>query len=236
MSFQQGLSGLNAISPAHEVTGNNLAHASTAGAKVARAEFSDIYTAAVSGMQPVGIGTGISAVAQQFTQGNITVTENPMDLAISGGGFFQVGNGTSPPMYTRNGQFKVVQGTGDDSDKSFIADNNGLYLLGIPDGQTTPGPLTVPSGRIAAQATEFVSMEVNLPSRAEVLTPEPTTVDDLKSTNPKMINEATSQAVFDGKGRAGDLLRPPRRPDRRARRLGRVHDGQRPDRPGAEPR
>ena len=204
MSFQQGLSGLNATSKSLEVIGNNIANASTYGAKVSRAEFADMYAAALngSGTQPIGIGTNIAAVAQQFTQGNITVTENPMDIAISGDGFFQVGDGISPPMYTRNGQFKVVQGTGADSDKKFIADNNGLYLLGIPDGQTTPGPLALPTGRIAAQATEFVSMEINLPSRAEVLSPAPTSVEDLTSTNPQMVNEATSQAVFDGKGQA----------------------------------
>ena len=46
-------------------------------------------------------------MAQQFTQGNITVTENPMDLAVNGNGFFQVSDGKNPTMYTRNGQFKV---------------------------------------------------------------------------------------------------------------------------------
>ena len=49
----------------------------------------------------------LAAVSQQFTQGNVTPTDNPMDLAINGGGFFQVTDGKSPVTYTRNGQFKL---------------------------------------------------------------------------------------------------------------------------------
>ena len=49
MGFQQGLSGLNASSKSLEVIGNNIANANTYGAKVARAEFSDMYATALSG-------------------------------------------------------------------------------------------------------------------------------------------------------------------------------------------
>jgi flagellar hook protein FlgE len=202
MSFQQGLSGLNATSKSLEVIGNNIANASTYGAKASRAEFSDVYSAVVAGGRPVGMGVQISTVSQQFSPGNIAVTDGPLDLAISGEGFFQVARGDAAPSYTRNGQFKVVPGTGEDIGKSFIADNNGLYLMGIPRGQNTPGPLTLPPGRISASATRAVSMEINLPSRAEVLGGEPATVADLKSASPKMVNEATSQVVFDGKGQS----------------------------------
>ena len=43
-----------------------------------------------SGANNVGIGVSLAAVAQQFTQGNITTTENPLDMAINGSGFFQI--------------------------------------------------------------------------------------------------------------------------------------------------
>ena len=91
MSFQQGLSGLNASSKNLEVIGNNIANANTFGAKTARAEFSSVYATALngSGTNAVGIGTSLSAVAQQFTQGNVSTTENPLDLAVNGPGFFQ---------------------------------------------------------------------------------------------------------------------------------------------------
>jgi len=101
MGFQQGLSGLNASSKNLDVIGNNIANANTYGAKVARAEFADVYANAVSGTSnTIGIGTTLATVAQQFTQGNVTTTDNPLDVAINGSGFFQVstssGAGSSP--------------------------------------------------------------------------------------------------------------------------------------------
>lgn len=110
MSFQQGLSGLNASSKNLEVIGNNIANSNTYGSKVARGEFSDVYANALngSGASTVGIGTTLSAVSQQFTQGNITATGNPMDLAINGAGFFQVSDGLNSALYSRNGQFKAT--------------------------------------------------------------------------------------------------------------------------------
>ncbi len=89
MGFQQGLSGLNAASKNLEVIGNNIANANTFGSKSSRAEFADVYASALNGagQSPVGIGTSLAAVSQQFTHGNISTTENPMDLAINGAGF-----------------------------------------------------------------------------------------------------------------------------------------------------
>ena len=105
MSFQQGLSGLNATSKNLQVIGNNIANANTYGSKAARAEFSDMYASALNGagVNNIGIGTNLATVAQQFTQGTIKSTDNPMDLAINGTGFFQVTDGKSPISYSRNG-------------------------------------------------------------------------------------------------------------------------------------
>ena len=204
MSFQQGLSGLNATSKNLEVIGNNIANASTYGAKSSRAEFADMYAASLSGAgaASAGIGVTVSSVAQQFTQGNISVSENQMDMAINGRGFFQVGDGVTPVKFSRNGQFKVVQGTGDNADKRFIADNNGLYLMGIPAGQTTPGPLSLPTGRIPAKQTDKIGLELNLRSdEGPLTTPSPTALADLNKTGlDKSINYTTSQTLYDGKG------------------------------------
>ena len=105
MSFQQGLSGLNATSKNLEVIGNNVANASTYGAKSSRAEFADMYATAMNGAGSTGAGIGVSvaAIAQQFTQGNITSTGNPLDMAIKGAGFFQVRDTNNQVLYTRNG-------------------------------------------------------------------------------------------------------------------------------------
>ena len=107
MSFQQGLSGLNASSKNLEVIGNNVANANTVGFKSSRAEFSNLYANANSAAAvQIGIGTSVQAVTQQFDQGNLSVTSNPLDVAINGQGLFRVQTNGSV-AYTRNGQFKV---------------------------------------------------------------------------------------------------------------------------------
>jgi flagellar hook protein FlgE len=212
MSFQQGLSGLNASSKSLDVIGNNIANANTYGAKSSRAEFSDVYAAALNGAgtNNVGIGVQIGAVAQQFTQGNISITENPMDLAINGAGFFQVSDGVNPTMYTRNGQFKV------DKD-GFIVNNDKLQLLGYPadaNGVIQPGlaqPLQLPTGGIDPKVTDEITMEFNLDSRAaatagyELTDPNDPTSDKIDLlgitlNDPTTYNNATSMTVYDAKG------------------------------------
>jgi len=199
MSFQQGLSGLNASSKNLEIIGNNIANSNTFGAKVSRAEFSDVYANALSGSgsNSIGIGTTLSAVSQQFTQGNVTATDNPMDLAISGAGFFQVTDGRSPTMYSRNGQFKV------DRD-GFIVNNAALRLMGYPadsSGVIQPGnaaALQLPSAGINPQATSEVLLEMNLDSRVAATAPAAAPAIDF--SDPTTYNSVTSLLAYDAKG------------------------------------
>ncbi|MEN6628445.1 MAG: flagellar hook-basal body complex protein, partial [Sulfuricella sp.] len=108
MSFQQGLSGLNAAAKNLDAIGNNVANAATVGFKTSQAQFADVYAASLSGSgaSQIGLGTKVAAVAQQFTQGNITASNNPLDVAINGGGFFRLDN-NGAISYTRNGQFQL---------------------------------------------------------------------------------------------------------------------------------
>jgi flagellar hook protein FlgE len=199
MSFQQGLSGLNATAKSLEVIGNNIANASTFGAKTARAEFADVYAAALngSGASPIGIGVSLATVAQQFTQGSILTTENPMDLAINGNGFFQLTDGNSPVSYTRNGQFKL------DRD-GFITNSQMKRLLGYPadgTGAIQPGaaqPLQLPTSGINPQVTTEIDLEFNLDSRAA--TTAPTSGPQIDYTDPTTYNYATSLNVYDQRG------------------------------------
>ena len=201
MSFQQGLSGLNASSKNLDVIGNNIANANTYGSKSSRVEFGDMYATALNGAgaNDIGIGVNVADVAQQFTQGNITSTGNAMDLAINGAGFFQVTDGNSPPEYTRNGQFKV------DRD-GYITNDAGLKLMGYPaDGTGTiqPGlaqPLKLPTAGIAPHTTTSTTMELNLDSRAAVTNPGAGVVPQIDFANPSTYNNATSVTVFDAKG------------------------------------
>jgi flagellar hook protein FlgE len=197
MSFQQGLSGLNATSKSLEIIGNNIANANTYGAKSARAEFADVYAAALngSGASQVGIGVQMAKVAQQFTQGNITTTENTLDLAINGSGFFQMQDGNSI-VYTRNGQFKV------DRD-GFIVNNQGQKLMGYPANGTgviqpgTASPMQLPSAGINPAATTQMAIEMNLDSRAAVTVPASGSID---FSDPRTYNNATSLTVYDALG------------------------------------
>ncbi|HJW10309.1 MAG TPA: flagellar hook protein FlgE [Albitalea sp.] len=199
MSFQQGLSGLNATSKNLEVIGNNVANSNTYGAKSSRAEFADVYATAMNGAgaSAIGIGVSISAVSQQFTQGNIVTSENPMDLAINGAGFFQVSDGKNPVMYTRNGQFKV------DRD-GFVVNAQGNCLMGYPaDGTGTilPGQaakLQMPTAGITPSATSRIKLEMNLDARSAVTLPAASPLID--TSDPTTYNNATSLTVYDAKG------------------------------------
>lgn len=199
MSFQQGLSGLNATSKNLEVIGNNVANSNTFGAKASRAEFADMYANAMSGAgaNAVGIGVSLAAVSQQFTQGNITVTDSPMDLAINGGGFFQVTDGQNPALYSRNGQFKVDR-------EGYIVNNDGLQLVGYPadaTGVILPGnssSLRLPTAGIEPAATSEIELEMNLDARMGVTAPAAGAAIDF--TDPTTYNSATSISVYDALG------------------------------------
>ena len=199
MSFQQGLSGLNATGKNLEVIGNNVANTNTIGAKTSRAEFSDMYATAMGGGggSAIGIGVSVTAVTQQFTQGSTTTSGNPMDLAINGAGFFQVSDGRNPTMYTRNGQFKV------DRD-GFVVNTQGGRLMGYPaDGsgnvlQGQSSALQMPTAGITPVATGRIRLEMNLDARSATTLPAASPLID--TSDPTTYNNATSVTVFDAKG------------------------------------
>lgn len=109
MSFQQGLSGLNGASKSLDVIGNNIANSSTVGFKQGQAQFADIYANSLNGVGghlAAGIGVSVSQVAQQFSQGALESSSNPLDIGINGNGFFRTSvNGAI--QYSRNGQFQL---------------------------------------------------------------------------------------------------------------------------------
>ena len=198
MAFQQGLSGLNASSKNLDVIGNNIANANTYGAKVSRAEFADVYANALGGTETaVGVGTTVAAVAQQFTQGNITTTDNPLDIAINGSGFFEVSSAGGAISYSRNGAFKV-------DDTGYIVNDQKQRLMGYPadaSGTVIPGSakaLQMPTGGISPATTTKVTMEMNLDSRSA--TTLPSSGSPIDFADPTTYNNATSQTVYDAKG------------------------------------
>ena len=106
MSFNTALSGIRAANTDLQVTGNNIANASTIGFKSSRAEFGDVYSSTLlgGGSNTPGSGVTVQNIRQQFTQGNLKFTQNELDLSVNGEGFFVVEK-NGERLYTRAGTF-----------------------------------------------------------------------------------------------------------------------------------
>ncbi|MFC5509600.1 flagellar hook protein FlgE [Massilia jejuensis] len=195
MSFQQGLSGLNGAAKSLDVIGNNIANASTVGFKGAQAQFADVYASSLNGAGGVtaGIGTKVSTIAQQFTQGNIESSNNSLDVAINGQGFFRtVSSGIV--QYSRNGQFAL------DKD-GFMTNAQGAKLTGYQTGPSgeilagAPTPVQIRTTDLKPVATTKVGIEMNLDSRvaAPVVSP-------FDASDPNSYNKQSPVDVYDTLG------------------------------------
>ena len=162
-------SGLLVASTSMSVIGDNIANVNTIGFKRGHASFADSFPVDVSYVHgPISIGTGayIGKTTSEFSQGAIQISNNNLHLAISGNGFFTVGE-DSAKYYTRNGEFFL------DND-GFIVSPGGLRLQGYTavDGAIQPsiGDLRVQLGDISSKSTENVTMTANLDADADFST------------------------------------------------------------------
>lgn len=203
MSFNIALSGLNAAQKDLDVSSNNIANVNTVGFKESRAEFVDVYASSLlsSGKTKVGDGVLTADVAQQFSQGSIQFTQNSLDLAITGNGFFAVVPelGSLETSYTRAGQFKL-------NDSNFVVNSNGEHLLGFPvngDGTSasvslsTTEPIRIPTASGAPQKTAEVDIRMNLPAGDAYISSAPSNFDP---GDPLTFNYSTSVTIFDSLG------------------------------------
>ena len=196
MSFRAALSGINAASQELKVISNNVANASTTGFKQSRAEFADVYASAGAGAASTSIGSGVrlSAVSQQFSQGNIGFTDNKLDMAINGRGFFVLDNNGSR-SYTRAGSFQV--------DREGYMVNSGANRLVVnnadADGNITGsvGPLRLDTSNITPKATTRLDVGLNLDSTQK--TPNTVPFDPEIASS---FNHSTSLTVYDSLGGA----------------------------------
>jgi flagellar hook protein FlgE len=207
MSFQQGLSGLNASSRALDTIGNNIANSGTAGFKGADARFADVFASSLSGAGSlqIGIGANVASVFQQFTQGNLTTTNNPLDLAINGGGFYRLSDATGvsagTTSYTRNGQFLINK-------DGYIVNGGGLFLTGLQADPVTgivpnsgqPGAIKLDTALINPSATTKSEVSFNLDSRKSVPLNSP-----FSMTDPLSYTASTTQTVYDSLGNPHNL-------------------------------
>ena len=209
------LSGLQNVSLAIDTVSNNIANANTIGYKTGEYVFATQFvTSSNSSSSPAtGQGTQTTGVRRPMTQGAITNSANPLDLAISGTGMFRLlqGSGSAETIdpsavyYSRNGQFGV--------DKSgYIVNENGMYLTGYQpsvDGEQITddliknnGLLRMPDNNLPGNATSKSVLSAMLDSTSTAFTKQTNVAfDPTQST----YNNKTTQTVFDSSGNSHTL-------------------------------
>jgi flagellar hook protein FlgE len=194
-TFNIALSGLTAASSALDITSNNIANADTTGFKNSQAEFGDVFSSSAVNLNTSASGEGVQLIsaAQQFTQGDITDTSSPLDMAISGNGFFTL-DSPSGFVYTRNGEFQEDQ-------NGNVVTATGQFLQVYPplaNGGFNTGALqnlNLNTAQSAPNATTTGDVTLNLPSNATVPTAAP-----FNPTNPDTYSQSTSTTVYDSLG------------------------------------
>ena len=194
MAFSTAISGINAAQSDLDVISNNIANASTVGFKASRTQFAEIYANSLlgSGSGSAGQGVELTEIRTEFSQGNLEFTNNGLDLAISGNGFFVVSN-DGAAEYTRAGAFRVDR-------EGFLTNEQGSRLQGYQvssEGAITGelGDLFIDTTLVNPNPTSTVTLISNLDSR-EV----PPTVTPFAATDPNTYNSTTSTTVFDELG------------------------------------
>jgi flagellar hook protein FlgE len=169
-SFSTSLSGVEAASQDLAVISNNLANLDTTAYKDQEANFQDFFyqmlgSDGAGDPTQIGAGTLLASVVSAFTQGTISSTGVPTDMAIQGDGFFLEQNGTST-LYTRAGDFSQ-------NAAGYLMTSDGGYVLGYPavNGVISPSqtlaPLQIPNGQISApNATSNIELTMNLDASA----------------------------------------------------------------------
>ena len=208
MSFFTSLTGLNAATTQLAVTSNNIANAGTTGFKRSRSDFGDIF--ATSPLQKastvVGQGTALKQVTQEFSQGNIELSGNSLDLAVTGEGFFPLRSGDGQDLFTRNGSFLL-------DEQNTVVNSAGQFLqvasvdsLGKADFEANLVPLQIAPNTVGeALATSAIDLEINFPGNTNpVYQTDPET--GLQSLVPFNPNDPTTYAksaaitIFDANG------------------------------------
>ena len=197
MPFRIALSGLNAASADLKATGNNIANANTTGFKASRTEFVDVFAVGYGGISATAIGGGtrLAAVTQQFSQGNVDFTDNNLDLAVNGQGFFVLSDSGSRVL-SRAGAFSA------DRDGNIV--NSSGHKLQVFPAVTSAGGTSFDTGRLAdlqlstsegsPNATAQITSELNLDAS------EPVPSIPFNPAQSESYNSSTSVTVYDSLG------------------------------------
>ncbi len=135
MGFSQALSGVNAASQQLDTIGNNIANSQTKGFKSSSVQFADVYAGS-----KIGLGTKVSGVLQDFSNGTLETTGRNLDVGISGDGFMRFTQGNEVG-YSRNGQLTMTT-------DGYLANAQGALLTGynVSNFNSLDTTATVPTG------------------------------------------------------------------------------------------
>ncbi len=209
-TLQTGASGLGASSLSLGVIGDNIANLGTVGFKRSSATFEDAFPSMIgssSGISSLGNGSATGGVRAAFMQGLLEPTSSPLDMAISGGGFFPVRAGNQT-FFSRDGSFAL------DAD-GYLVNSGGLKVQGYQAFDDTissvVGDLQIATGPVQPQETANITLDVVLASQEDFsttpyagLTLDGTSigVDDASAE----ADFSTSVSVFDSMGRKHDVV------------------------------
>jgi flagellar hook protein FlgE len=214
-NYAIALSGLQNTSSAIDSVSNNIANSNTVGYKAGEYLFADQFVRAVNPADTARVGMGVQTlgVRRALTQGTITNSSNPLDMAISGSGMFRLlkGSGTAGSVdpaavyYSRNGQFAVDK-------EGYIVNENGLYLTGYQpslDGESVTddliknnGLLKMPNSNLPGNETTYSRLSALLDSTGSAFTSNANvSFDPTQNT----YNNKTTQTVFDNEGNSHTL-------------------------------
>lgn len=199
MAFQIDTSSIHSASTRLEVIGNNISNSNTVGFK--GSEFNDVLATSMSG----SVGTKKAGTRQSFSQGNITASSNPLDMAISGKGFFRV-EAKGAATYTRNGQFQlnkagdIVNSTGDKLTGYGVDPTTGLILSG------SPVALSINPDPYAPKSSTGITLDVTLDIRNDAShSPPIATSPAFSQLDPTTYSHSTTTTLYDASGAAHDL-------------------------------
>jgi flagellar hook protein FlgE len=211
MSFASSLSGLNAASKAIDVIGNNIANSQTIGFKSSKASFADVLAASAAGEPSSGAasaGVSVDIINQRFDQGVTQQSDNSLDMAIIGPGFFRLSDGGAI-SYTRDGQFQLSYESGTLTQRVLV-NRAGLNVTGYAaDYSTDPRGVIVRSATpqnilidpvMPAVATSMVSVGASLDAQVA-----PPAVAPFAANNALTFNNSTALTVYDSTGASHEL-------------------------------
>ena len=199
MSFYTSLTGLNAAAAELSVASNNIANSSTTSFKRSNVSFGDIFASSASSNTATAMGGGVALIGvnQEFSQGGLELSDNALDVAITGDGFFPLASGDGSELFTRNGGFML-------NDNNQIVNSAGHTLQVHPldiDGASNFNQAMVPlevKRSVDALPTTILDIDIKLPDGSAIIG-----VDGGTAINPDdatTYHQAQTISLFDDAG------------------------------------